>query len=313
MLAALFLIALGMAGLYWGAEWFVGGASAIARGLRISAAIVGLTVVSLASSSPELISTLTMTFRGSTDMALGNILGSNIANIGLVLGLSALAWPLAISRATVRSGVPFALGGVVMLYVLALDGVLGQGDGVLLLAGFGGFLYLQFRAARRHRADAADEPVPELRPGRDVVRIAAGLVAMVLGARWLIGGARTIAEGFGLSEAFIGISLVAIGTSLPELATSGMAASKGEADLAIGNVLGSNVLNVLFVLGLVLVLAPLPVSAPMLRLHFPAVLVFSVALLLLLVVPRLGRLPAGALAGLYVLYIAYAYRSGTGP
>lgn len=301
---------LGIVGLFFGADWFVRGASELARGLRVSSAIVALTVVSLASSSPELITTLTAAVQGTADLALGNILGSNIANIGLVLGLSSLVAPLALSPATVRSGVPFSLGGAVLLYVLARDGELSRVNGVTLLIVFGVFLWIQIRDARRHREASADEPAPELRAGRDGALIAGGLAGMVVGANFLVHGARTIAQAFGLSEAFIAVSLVAVGTSLPELATSVVAARKGESDIAVGNVLGSNVLNILFVLACVIIINPLPVTNDLLRFHFPAVVGFSALLVSLLALKRLGRLPAACLVGCYVLYIALAYGRG---
>lgn len=309
-LALLFLL-LGIVSLYYGADWFVGGASSLARGLRISAAVVGLTVVSFASSTPELIATLTAALKGSADVGLGNILGSNVANIGLVLGLSATLRPMPVSSSTVRSGLPWVLGAMGLLYLQSIDGMLGRGDGLLLVGLFVVFSALQIRDARAHQSRTAHEAAPPLQLQRDGVRVVGGLAGMVLGAYLLIDGATTLAAALGLSEAFIAASIVALGTSLPELATSVVAAFKGEADIAVGNVLGSNVLNILLVLGLVLIVQPLSVGAELWRLHYPAMLGFSLALLPTLLLAKQIPRPLSMLLLLgYAGYIGLAYRLG---
>jgi len=310
MLLACVLILSGVAALYGGAEAFVSGASSLARGLRISAAIVGLTVVSLASSSPEFVATLTAALRGSPDMGLGNILGSNIANIGLVLGLSALVRPMKVSTGMVRTGVPFVLFSIVLLFVFARDGKLDALNGLGLLAVCGAFMAIQVRGVQRHRAATAHEPPAPIRPVRDPVLLVLGVLGMVVGADLLVRGASTIARGFGVTELFIGLSVVAVGTSLPELATSIVAAWRGHEDIAIGNVLGSNVLNVVFVLALVTIVSPLAVAPAALHQQFPLVLGFSVALLPLLRSGRgVSRWEGGLLVAAYVGYLVFSFRS----
>lgn len=309
MAVAVLSLLAGIAVLYGGAEAFVGGATSLARGLRISTVVVGLTVVAFASSTPELVVSLKAALTDRPDVVLGNILGSNIANIGLVLGVSALVHDLPVARRAVAGALPFVVGEFVLLYLLSRDGIIDRVDGLLLLGLFAVYLMLQLRAALRHQAAKAHEPAPPLRPVRDPALILLGLAAMVVGGHLLVEGASSIARQYGISELFIGVSIVAVGTSFPELATSFVAAWRRQADIAVGNVVGSNILNVGFVLALVVILAPQPVGPTVLRSQYPMVLGFTVALAAILLLWRnIPRYIGAALAVAYVVYLAASYR-----
>lgn len=267
----LVLFILGLVLLVVGAEILVRGAARLAAAFGIPPLVIGLTVVAFGTSSPELAVSVQSAWAGQPDLAVGNVLGSNIFNVLLILGLSAVITPLAVSRQLVRLDVPIMIVISAVLVPLARDGVISRLDGSLLAAGLAGYILFQIRAARREPAASQDGEFAEeygaAARGAQAVAlnlglVAGGLVLLVLGSRWLVDGAVMMARAMGVNELVIGLTIVAAGTSLPEVATSVIAALKGERDIAVGNVVGSNIFNILCVLGLSAVVAPagLPVS-----------------------------------------------------
>ncbi len=261
-LAVIFLF-LGLVLLYFGAEGLVRGSSSLALRLGLSPLVVGLTVVAFGTSSPELVVSLKAALDGQGAISVGNVVGSNICNIGLILGLCAIITPIATNSQVVRVDIPIMLGiTAVTLFVLA-DGHLGRPEGILLAALLVAYVVFSIGLARRQPADALGaefgEEVKISKRGLavDVLMVIGGLVLLVFGARFLVDGAVIIARTLGWSEALIGLTIVAIGTSLPELATSLVAAVKKETDIAVGNIVGSNIFNLLGILGITAIVHPL--------------------------------------------------------
>lgn len=273
------LFGLGFAVLIKGADLLIDGASAIARRLSVSDLVIGLTIVSFGTSAPELVVNMIASLNGNADLAVGNILGSNIANILLILGIAALIAPLGVQQNTVFKEIPMSLLAALVLAVLANDALfntaaipgyeesvnlLGRGDGLILISFFIIFLYYTYGLIQsdKQAASVAVEQVEtgalEMSNTKAVVFILLGLVGLFFGGQWIVTGATMISRSLGLSEALIGIAIVGVGTSLPEVAASAMAAAKGKADLAIGNVVGSNIFNIFWVLGLSSVIQPIP-------------------------------------------------------
>jgi len=277
--AALFGV-LGIVALVGGAELLVRASVDIGLRLRLSALIVGLTIVSFATSAPELVVSLQASLQGAGDVALGNVFGSNLANIGLILGFSALVTPLAVDRFSVRVDGPLMLGMSIVAGLFAWDGQVNRWQGAVLFALLIAYLVFRIRLARRTENQAAVEGLPEA-PRYNlaiaVVLLIVGIGLLVLGGTWLVNAATTLAEAFGVPPKFIALTIVAVGTSLPELATSVLAACKGEADIAVGNVLGSNIFNVGGVLGLSALAASIRGGG--FGLEIVAMLVLSAALL----------------------------------
>jgi len=249
-----------------GAEFLVRGAASLALRLGIPPVVVGLTVVAFGTSTPELGVSVTGAATGAGDVAIGNVVGSNICNIALILGLAALIRPLAVEARLVRLDVPIAIGCSVLLAILLLDHHMGRAEGLILLAGILGYLWWTVRLAIRAPGPLQAQFNEELpRPSRrrtylEALLIAGGLGALVLGSTLFVDGAVAMARALGVSEAIIGLSLVAVGTSLPELATSVVAAIRRHSDIAVGNVVGSNIFNVLAILGVSPLVAPLTSS-----------------------------------------------------
>ncbi len=304
------LFVVGFFALILGADWLVAGAASLARRLRISDIVIGLTVVSLGTSAPELVVSVVANLGGSSDMATGNVLGSNIFNTLMILGVAAAIVPLRLQPNTVRVELPFNLLVVVMFGALANDFLLdgqpesqiGRGDGIVLTLYFVIFLYYTFTSARR--ADETD-PIPEMPIWRSIGLVVIGIASLVVGGQWIVGGAIEIARWLGMSEAVIGLTIIATGTSLPELATSAVAARKGNADVAVGNVVGSNIFNILFVLGTGSLIKPLTYS---LVANVDLVVgALALVLLLFLVAGRsiMQRWHGWLFIGLYVAYVTY--------
>lgn len=259
-------IALGLAGLYFGGDWLVEGASRLARVLGVPVAIIGLTIVAFGTSVPELVTNLVAAVRDTNDIAVGNIVGSNIANIALILGLSAIMASRALSTREVQQDWVIMLAVAVLGYVLLLiDGDLSRVDGAILFTGIVLYVIRAVRGSREKPADAAEEQEASASPERSSVlkelgRIVIGLGLLIIGAQLTVDGAVNIARVLGVSELVIGVTLVAVGTSLPELATSVIAATKGQHEIALGNVVGSNIFNILFILGLTGMLDPYKIN-----------------------------------------------------
>ncbi len=295
-------ILLGLAGLFGGGHFLVAGAAALARRLGVPAFVVGLTVVGFGTSMPELAVSVFAARDGRAGIAIGNVIGSNIANILLILGLAGVLAPLAAPPA-LRRDLGWMLAAALLCVPVFWNGRVGPLEGAVLLAGLALFLAEALR--RPHAAAEAETetaPPPALLPA--LAAALGGLAAILAGAHFLIGGATALARGYGISEAAIGLTLVAVGTSLPELATSVVAALRGEREIALGNVIGSNVFNVFGILGTTALIAPIPVAPRFLAVDVPVMIGVSLALAGLLLGPgRIGRV--AALAGL-ALYAGYA-------
>jgi len=262
------LFILGFVVLITGANMLIDGSASIARKLSISNIAIGLTVVAFGTSAPEFIVSFFATLKGNTDLAIGNILGSNIANILLVLGISAIIYPIAVQRNTVLKEIPFSLLAVLLLGVTANDilfdreatSVISRIDGLVFLLFLVIFITYTFGISKlKENGEDANE-VKNYGYFKSAAFILIGLVFLVLGGKWIVDGAVKIAELFNISQSLIGLTVIAVGTSLPELATSVVAAFKKQTDIAIGNIVGSNVLNILWILGFNAVIRPLPLN-----------------------------------------------------
>ncbi len=260
---------LGLGLLVKGADWLVGGASALGRRLGLSELVIGLTVVAFGTSLPELVVSVTAAITGQTDLAVGNILGSNIANILLILGVSAAVFPLVVTKGTIWKEIPFSLLAVLVLGVVGNDALidaapsaqLSRIDGLILLGFFIIFLYYTASIAHDLSPDELNPtpgPVPSV--ARSLTFIVLGLTLLLWGGRWTVNGAVYLAQALGVSQSLIGLTVVAVGTSLPELVTSVIAAYKGKPDIAVGNVVGSNIFNILMILGVTSCITPIPLS-----------------------------------------------------
>jgi cation:H+ antiporter len=300
--------ALGLCGLYFGAEWLVGGASRLALLFGIKPIVVGLTIVAFGTSSPELVVSLTAALKQSQGLALGNVIGSNIANVGLVLGLAAMFAPLKVGLGLLRRELPIMIGVSLLFVLMTLDLVISYWDGLVLVLGLfaytGYHLYGALKAAKAGKEDA-DEAVPQKRAaGKNALGVVVGIVLLVGGAHLMVQSGIAIAQAFGISEVIIGIMLIAVGTSLPELATSIVSARRNESDICISNVIGSNIFNTLLVIGAVGLVTPLTVDRSLLYYELPVMLLFSLALAPLMKSGFvLSRLEGAFMFGSYVVFI----------
>ena len=312
MITALTLLA-GLALLIVGADLLVKGASRVAAGFGISPLVIGLTVVAFGTSSPELAISVSSAWKGEADIAVGNVVGSNIFNVLLILGLSALITPLVVSKQLVKLDVPLMIGVSVLAFLLALDGRIVFWEGAVLFAGVIGYCVMAIRVGR-----ASGEAGEAIEAGghwaKDIGLIVVGLVLLVVGSRWLVSASVEIATALGVSELVIGLTIVAAGTSMPEVATSVTAALRGQRDIAVGNVVGSNIFNVLAVLGLTALVAPggLPVSDAAIRFDFPVMIAVAVACLPIFFSGyAIQRWEGAVFLGYYVAYTAYLILAAT--
>ncbi|MFC3607833.1 calcium/sodium antiporter [Stutzerimonas tarimensis] len=326
LMTFVYLIA-GLVLLVAGAEVLVRGAARLAAQFGISPLVIGLTVVAFGTSAPETAVSVQSAFAGSGDLAIGNVVGSNIANVLLILGLTALVAPLVVSRQLIRLDVPLMIGASLVVYALAWDGRLTRLDGALLFAAVVAYTVFLIVSSRREQAGASD-PDDEFAkefglnapPKRYAASINAGLllgglVLLVLGSNFLVEGAVTLARALGLSELVIGLTVIAIGTSLPELATSMLAAFRGERDIAVGNIVGSNLFNLLCVLGLASLVSPLPinVSPAALAFDFPVMIAVAVACLPIFFSGyAIDRWEGLLFVSYYVAYTLYLVLANTG-
>lgn len=296
-----------------GAELLVRGASRLAAAFGVTPLVIGLTVVAFGTSAPELAVSVSSAFAGDADIAIGNVVGSNIANVLLILGISAVIIPLVVKSQLVRFDVPVMIGASFLLLALGLDGSIGRLDGVVLFALVLTYVVVLIRKSRRETAEVVAEFEEEYAAGPTSVPLNVGLVALglgmlVLGSNLLVDAAVTVAERLGVSELVIGLTLVAVGTSVPELATSIMAAIKGERDIAVGNVVGSNIFNILTVLGLSSLVAPngIPVARGALDFDIPFMVAVAVACLPIFLTGHLiARWEGAVFLGYYVAYTLY--------
>jgi len=286
MSITLFFIA-GLLLLIGGAELLVRGASKLAARAGISPLVIGLTVVAFGTSAPELAISLQSGFSGEADLLLGNVIGSNIFNVLLVLGISAMVTPLIVSQKLVRLDIPLMIGVSILLYLFAVDGTISRMEGIVLFVILIIYILYLIYQSKTDKEKPQPEFVEEYgeTPRRHWLwhasLVAAGLVLLVVGARWLVESAITFAEYLGISSLVIGLTIVAAGTSLPEVATSVMASIKGERDIAVGNIVGSNLFNIMSILGLTAIILPqdIPVSAGILGFDLPVMIAVSVACL----------------------------------
>lgn len=258
MILQLLLLAVGFVMLVKGADWFVDGAAGIARKFRIPQLVIGLTIVAMGTSAPEAAVSISAALKGSADITIGNIVGSNILNILIILGLASLIVPIAVAKATIKLDMPFMLLISAVLLVLGWDGTVTLGDGLILAALFIAYIGYLLYDAKKHPEISEGEFLRDLSLPKSLMWTALGLALIILGSNVAVDAATEIARILGLSERFIGLTIVALGTSLPELFTSVMAARKGNADIAIGNIVGSNIFNILFVVGLSALIIPVP-------------------------------------------------------
>ncbi|MFN3532039.1 MAG: calcium/sodium antiporter [Candidatus Brocadia sp.] len=287
MLLQIMLFFAGLAGLYFGAEWLVKGASRFARSFNIKPVVIGLTIVAFGTSTPELVTSVIAGIRHLSDIAMGNIIGSNIANIGLILGLSALVRPLSVDMKLLYREMPIMVGISGLLYFLGWDGTLSRLEGGILLGGIFVYTCYVYRVALKEPKTVEqeylefEEFIGAARDSikKDILLIIIGLGALIGGAHFLVHSAIYIARVIGISELVIGLTVIAVGTSLPELATSMIAAIRKESDISVGNVLGSNIFNILSVLGFAAVIQPLQVNAASLVVDMPVMLLFSIFLI----------------------------------
>lgn len=262
------LFVIGFPALIGGADFLVKGSSSIAKRLGVSDLIIGLTIVSFGTSAPELIVNIFASLQGTGDIGIGNILGSNIANILLILGVSALIYPLTVKRQITWKEIPLNFLAAMVLFFMANDALIDKApeslltriDGLILISFFAIFVYYMTHLARSEKHEE-EEHIAAKRPlWIAIVMSLGGIAGLTYGGKWVVEGAETIASSFGLSDALIGLTIVAVGTSLPELATSAVAAWKKNTDIAVGNVVGSNIFNIFWVLGLSATIKPLPFS-----------------------------------------------------
>jgi cation:H+ antiporter len=239
-----------------GADRLTEGASALARRFGVPEIVIGLTIVACGTSMPEFFVSLMSALNGTPDMAVGNVVGSNIMNTMLIVGCAAMVAPMVISPSTVKKDIPFSVGASILLVLLAIDSVIGRIDGIVLLVGFAVFMAYTLWQAKREKTESADT-VRLQNPWLSVLYIALGLAGLVFGSNLFVDSASSVATSLGVSESVIGLTIVAGGTSLPELATSVVAARKGQSAIAIGNVIGSNVFNILLILGATAAISPL--------------------------------------------------------
>ena len=313
------LTVVGLVLLCFGGNWLVSGGVAIARKFRISNLVIGMTIVAYGTSTPELAASVAAAGEHSA-IILGNIIGSNIANVGMVIGIAAILVPLAVSKSILRKEIPIMLGVSLLLVLRSREGELAQYDGVLLLAGLGVFAYYTFKDAMKQRAETKEEPKEETKEGikqeikqggnnvylKSIGLIGIGVVLLYVGAILTVDNAVVLAKEFGLSEKIIGLTVIAIGTSLPELITSIIAIRKGHADIGVGNIIGSNIYNILMIMGVGAALGGVMVGADV-YVDYAIMIIFSLSLLIALKTGIIGRALGVCLTIGYIAYLAVTF------
>lgn len=308
MLLDILLIIIGVALVLKGADFLTEGASALARRMHVPEIVIGLTIVAAGTSAPELFVSVVSALNGTPDLAVGNVVGSNTMNCMLIVGCAAMVAPMTISRSTVRKDIPFAVMASILLTCIALDNYLGRIDGIILLLGFVVFMAYTLLQAKNGQAEPQTE-VRQLNPWLSVLFLVIGLAMLVAGSNIFVCSASSVAAALGISEGVIGLTVVAGGTSLPELATSVVAARKGQSAIAIGNVIGSNVFNILMILGLTAVISPLQIEG--ITTIDMAVMLISVILVWLFSYTRftVERWEGALLVGGYLVYLVWLISS----
>ena len=307
MLLDIVFIVLGVAMVLYGADRLTEGASALARKMNVPEIIIGLTIVAAGTSAPELFVSMASALKGTPDLAVGNVVGSNTMNCMLIVGCAAMVAPMTISRSTVKKDIPFSVGASLLLMLLALNSFLGRVDGIILLLGFAAFMAYTLRQAKTDKADEVQAEPSSV--WKNVLFLLGGLLLLAVGSNVFVGHASSLALALGVSEGVVGLTVVAGGTSLPELATSVVAARKGQSAIAIGNVIGSNVFNILLILGLTATISPLQITG--ITTIDMAVMLLSVALVWLFSFTRftVERWEGAVLVGGYLVYLGWLITS----
>ena len=318
ILISLLKLVIGFLLLVKGADYFVEGASSIAKKLRIPTFVIGLTIVAFGTSAPELAVSISAALKGSNDIAIGNVVGSNIFNTLVVLGASAAITPIAVEKGMIKKDYPLSIFAAILLGVLSLDMILfrapamslGRVDGIILLIAFAFFMYTTVKAGLKERETLSSEQEEALSNmhmpmWKSILILVVGLAGIVIGGDMSVEGAKEIARIFGLSEALIGLTIVAFGTSLPELVTSVIAAKKGESDIAVGNVIGSNIFNIFFILGTSATILPMNVSSTYLYDIGMLIGVMVITYIPIAKTRRVGRPMGIAMILAYVAYTVY--------
>lgn len=306
----LFLV-VGFALLVKGADWFVEGAAGLAVKLGIPEIIVGLTIVAMGTSAPEAAVSITSAFKGSADITIGNVVGSNILNVAIILGLTAVITTIAVLKTTIFIDIPFTLVATIVLLLLGLDGNVSRIDGIILWVLFIGYLTYLFMWTKKNKNDGEEEESDEIEAGKKLpiwkllVLIVIGIVLIVFGSNVAVDGAKGIAKICGMSDRLIGLTIVALGTSLPELVTSVTAAKRGSADLAVGNIVGSNIFNILFVVGTSALIIPVTFQAAFIVDSIIAAVVMVILFLCVVRKKELNRVGGFVLLLSYVAYFIY--------
>lgn len=297
------LLILGFVLLVKGADFFVDGASSVAKLLKIPSVIIGLTIAAIGTSAPEAAVSISAGLSGNSDIALSNVVGSNMFNLLVVIGVSAVICPIVTEKAILTRDIWWSLGAAVVLFVMMLDMEISRVEGILLLCGIITYIVILVRSALKNRTRGED--VKTMSPLKSVLCIVGGLAAVAIGGDLVVDNAVLIAKAIGMSETFIGLTIIAMGTSLPELVTSIVAAKKGDSGLALGNVIGSNIFNILFILGMASALTPINASPTLLV----DVGIIAVSTLVVYVFGKTGnkttRWEGAACLAIYAAYAAY--------
>ncbi|MDH3191355.1 MAG: calcium/sodium antiporter [Nitrosopumilus sp.] len=301
------LTALGLVMLCYGGNWLVNGGVVIAKKFRISNLVIGMTVVAYGTSTPELAASIAATGEHS-EIILGNIIGSNIANIGMVIGIAAIMIPLVVKKTTLKKEMPLMLGFSLLLIILSIDGEISQYDGILLIGLLFAFTIYTYRNAKSQREEDDNDSIPEQKNVylRALGLIGVGVTLLYFGAEFTVDNAVTIAQTLGISERIIGLTVIAIGTSLPELITSVIAIRKGHTDIGIGNIIGSNIYNILMIMGVASAIAGVAIADEVFY-DYVIMIAFSFALLITMITGLINRNMGIGLVAAYLVYLASSF------
>jgi len=318
MLFSVLLLLVGLVVLVGGGEFLVKGASSLALRMKLSPLVVGLTIVAFGTSAPELFISVQSALQGSPDLAMGNVVGSNICNLALVLGLTAMIFPVPVQKDSLQIDWPMTMGSSVLLYLLVQDQMISFLEGALFIISLTIYtIFIVVKSRRENKAgqeflEEADLPAkPSNNVWKDVIFIVLGTLALAFGSDWFVDGAKALAINFGVSERVIGITVLALGTSLPELVTATVAAFRKATDIAVGNLMGSNIFNILSILGITSIIQPIAVSIPIIREDMVWMLAITLLILPMMFIKRKITRPEGLLLLMvYVYYIFTVVQSG---
>ncbi len=312
MTTTVVLLIIGLIVLIIGGDFLVRGASSIAFRLHISPLVVGLTIVAFGTSSPELLISIQSAVKGSPDIAMGNVVGSNICNLALVLGLTAVINPVSVQSNSIRIDWPMAMGSTILLYLLVRDNYLTAMEGVFFILILCVYLFVIIRQSRKDviaakKVREEDNSIPDTpmkQMWKDILFMVIGCIGLYYGSEWFVGSAKDLALGLGVEERVVGLTVVALGTSLPELVTAALASYKGQTDLALGNLMGSNIFNILSILGITSVIQEIHVNADILNKDIMWMLMVTLMILPLMIIHRkVGRIDGFILLFVYAVYV----------